>query len=281
MIMNRMESEVSQMLSTLAVESAKVAERVPPLVADRISHSVQAGRGRGPLHHILNDISFTAETGEIVGLVGPSGCGKTTLLNMFAGLLSPTSGRVLRSGKPTSGCSRDVGYMTARSGLLPWRTARRNVELGLEVRKMPRREARERAIEYLELVHLQDYAEWYPGRLSQGMRQRVSLARTLAFDPEIILMDEPFAALDVQTKARLQQEFLRICEGSARTVLWVTHDVNEAVAVCDRVLAMSGAPGSIRAEVLIDLERPRTISQLRGESHFQELCSTIWELIDE
>lgn len=270
------------MAATEAIESPVRAERAPVLRAAHVSHSVQTtARRGGPTHHILDDISFSAHSGEIVGLVGPSGCGKTTLLNMFAGLLTPSSGRVTRTGQTVAGCSRDVGYMTARAGLLPWRTARRNIELGLEARKVPRREARQRAMKYLELVKLHDYADWYPGRLSQGMRQRVSLARTLAFEPEVILMDEPFAALDVQTKARLQQEFLRICEGSLRTVLWVTHDVNEAVAVCDRVLAMSGGPGSIRAEVMIDLERPRNVAQLRADSHYQELCSTIWELIGE
>ncbi len=242
-----------------------------------ISHFVHSrGQKGAPDHCVIDDVSFTAHHGEILGLVGPSGCGKTTLLNMVAGLVRPTHGAITRLGSEVVGPDRNVGYMFARAGLLPWRTAVRNVEMGLEVRGVPKAERRETALRYLDLVSLGKYADWYPLRLSQGMRQRVSLARTLATEPDLLLMDEPFAALDVQTKSRLQQEFLTLCEGTGKTVIWVTHDVSEAVALCDRVIVLSPTPGRLKTDVEVPIARPRTLSALRTDSKFQALCDEVW-----
>lgn len=252
-------------------------DSVSLVVVDR---SGDQGRGRDntPVRFtVLRDVSFSVGSGEIVGLVGPSGCGKTTLLNMVAGLVTPTSGTVRRLGTVVDGPDERVGYMFARDGLMPWRSALRNVVLGLEVRRVPRREARERAMHWLEMVRLQDFAHWHPYRLSQGMRQRVALCRTLVTEPDVLLMDEPFAALDVQTKQRLQSEFLDICTSLGKAVLWVTHDVAEAVALGDRVIVMNTRPGTVDQEVEIPFPHPRELDALRFRAEFVELCHSIWQ----
>lgn len=261
--------------------AAVEVDSVSLVVTDR---SGDSGRNRNSVpvrFTILRDVSFDVNAGEIVGLVGPSGCGKTTLLNMIAGLVSPTSGAVRRLGDTVEGPHERVGYMFARDGLMPWRTALRNVVIGLEVRRVPRREARERAMHWLEVVRLQDFAHWHPYRLSQGMRQRVALCRTLATEPDILLMDEPFAALDVQTKQRLQSEFLDICAGLGKAVLWVTHDVSEAVALGDRVIVMNTRPGTVDEEVDVPFPHPRELDALRFNSDFVGLCHSIWQRFPE
>jgi NitT/TauT family transport system ATP-binding protein len=213
----------------------------------------------------LSDAQLTVEPGEFVALVGPSGCGKTTLLNMVAGLVSPTRGQVLVGGRRAACPDDEIGYMFARDALLPWRTARRNVEFGLERRRMPSAARKQRARAMLSLVGLSDFESHFPLQLSQGMRQRVSIARTLAPDPQILLMDEPFAALDARTKLTLQSEFLRIWEESAtsegerrKTVVFVTHDLQEALLLADRVVLMVPRPGRIEGTLTVDLPRPRS-----------------------
>jgi NitT/TauT family transport system ATP-binding protein len=172
--------------------------------------------------------------------------------------------------------------MFARDGLLPWRSAHANVELGLELRGIPARERRSRADELLDVVGLTGFGSSYPGQLSQGMRQRVALARTLSLRPDLLLMDEPFAALDAQTKLIVQEEFIKVWEGSGMTVIWVTHDLEEAVALSDRVIVFSARPGRIKSDSWVDLERPRNIEEVRFLPEFQEVHSRIWsDLRDE
>jgi NitT/TauT family transport system ATP-binding protein len=253
---------------------------------DRVSRVVEidsAGRRRrGPAEKlvVVDDVSLTVARGETLGLVGPSGCGKTTILNMMAGLVPVSSGNIRCLGRP-AGANRDVGYLTARAGLMPWRTVLRNVQLGPEVRGQRASHSRDAALVQLKLVHLEDFAGWYPLKLSQGMRQRVALARTLATNPSLLLMDEPFAALDVQTKLKLQAQFLSLQAETTRTVVWVTHDVGEAVALCDRVIVLSPRPGRIKAEIVIDLPHPRDLAQLRFDPHYQALCERVWKEFDD
>jgi NitT/TauT family transport system ATP-binding protein len=211
----------------------------------------------GQPYRAVDDVSFTIRRGELLVMVGRSGCGKTTVLNTIAGLQEPTSGLVEVLGTDVRSARDRVGYMFARDGLLPWRNARRNVEFALEIRhrKMPRAKRREIAREYLAKLGIGQAERLYPWQLSQGMRQRVAIARTWAIHPEVLLMDEPFAALDAQTKGEVQEEFLEVWARERRTALFVTHDLKEAVLLADRILVMSG--GRIIDEVVVDIERPR------------------------
>ena len=201
----------------------------------------------------ISDVSFTVDEGEFVAVVGPSGCGKSTLLNMTAGLYSPSSGQVHISGQVVSGPNAHVGFMLQKDLLLPWRSIHSNVEFGLEARGVARADRRARALEELERCHLSDFANHYPYQLSGGMRQRAALARTLAIDPEIILLDEPFSALDAQTRLILQDGFATTIADAGKTTLLITHDLSEAVLMADRVLVLSERPGTIVAEVKVDL----------------------------
>ena len=226
----------------------------------------------------VHDIDLTIPAGQFVAVVGPSGCGKTTILNMLAGLIKPTVGSVKRHGTEVDGPSRDIGYMLARSALSPWRTARKNVEFGLEIRGVRKRERRERAMELLDTVGLTQFANAFPAQLSQGMNQRVAIARTLAIDPDLWLMDEPFGALDAQTRLSVQSEFIQLWEEAEhKTVIFVTHDLEEAVLLADRVIVMTARPGRIKSDTMIDLPRPRIIDELRFDEKFKDAEHRIWE----
>jgi len=225
----------------------------------------------------VQDIDVAIPPGQFVAVVGPSGCGKTTILNMLAGILNPTRGSVLRHGQKVDGPSQDIGYMLARSGLSPWRTARKNVELGLEFRKVPKAERRRQAMELLAKLRLEGFADSYPSQLSQGMRQRVAIARTLAISPDLWLMDEPFGALDAQTRLTVQAEFLELWYETHKTVIFVTHDLEEAVLLADRVIVMTARPGRIKSDTIVDLPRPRVIDELRFDPDFRDTEHRIWE----
>jgi NitT/TauT family transport system ATP-binding protein len=223
--------------------------------------------------------SFSVGEGEFVAVVGPSGCGKTTVLNMIAGLIAPSSGTVTIDGKPVDGIRPDIGYMFARDGLLPWRTAQANVEFGMELRGVRKEVRRSQARALLRMVGLAGFETHLRSELSHGMRQRVGLARTLATDPRILLMDEPFGALDAQTKLILEDEFLRIWERDRKSVVFVTHDLVEAVGMADRVLVFSARPGRIKGDFYIDLPRPRHISEMRFGPEFEKIYAQIWECL--
>lgn len=201
----------------------------------------------------VQDLSFVVAKGEFVSIVGPSGCGKSTVLNMTAGLDRPSEGRVTLSGEAVTGPNKHVGFMLQKDLLLPWRSIVRNVEFGLEARALNRAERRERALRELARCRLSDFANHYPFQLSGGMRQRAALARTLAIEPDMVLLDEPFSALDAQTKLLLQRSFARTIHDSGVTALLITHDLAEAVAMSDRILVMSERPGRIVEEIALDL----------------------------
>lgn len=201
----------------------------------------------------VRDITFRVDKGEFVAVVGPSGCGKSTILSMTAGLYQPTTGEVRVSGVPVTKPNPQVGFMLQKDLLLPWRTIVKNVEFGLEARGVPRRERRERAMAELERCHLSGFENHYPYQLSGGMRQRAALARTLAIDPDIILLDEPFSALDAQTKLLIQNSFAETIQEAGITTLLITHDLSEAVIMSDRVLVLSERPGTIIREMPIGL----------------------------
>ncbi len=226
----------------------------------------------------LRGIDLEVPAGQFVCLVGPSGCGKTTLLNIISGQIANELGTVeLIDQNRQKMPKNSIGYMFARDALIPWRSLRRNVEFGLELRNVKRAVRRARAAEMLDLVGLPNKGELYPRQLSHGMRQRASLARTLSIDPELLLVDEPFGALDAQTKMRLQKEFLGIWERTRKTVVFVTHDLNEACLLADRIVVMRD--GRIAKDLLIDFPRPRDLDSLRFEPKFQELVKSLWSLI--
>lgn len=251
-----------------------------------LTYPSHGNTGRAENVEALRNVTLEVPEGQFVALVGASGCGKTSLLNMFAGLVKQTSGPVLVNGHVPQCPPPGVGYMFARDGLLPWRRIDRNVTLGLEGDKNWTRErAKARAHELIEMVGLHGFDKAYPRQLSHGMRQRAAIARTLAPDPSILLMDEPFAALDAQTKLRIQAEFLRILENSKtpKTVLFVTHDLQEALLLADRVVVMLPRPGRIETDQYIDLPRPRSehLADLMFEPTFRELHEELFHKLQE
>ena len=239
---------------------------------------VYRGVGDAPLT-VLRDISFDVRPGEFVSIVGGSGSGKTTLLRIVDHLIVPSEGSVLVDGDRVERPGGKISFVFQTDSLLPWRTVLDNVAYGLDLRGVAREKARETAQRYLQLVGLTSVAGYYPHQLSGGMRQRVNLARALAVEPDVLLMDEPFAALDAQTRELMQLELLRIWRETRKTVLFVTHQLDEAVFLSDRVIALSARPGSIREIVPIDIPQPRTIDSKRTPE-FQTFIAKLWNLIE-
>ena len=223
--------------------------------------------------------SLAVGEGEFVALVGPSGCGKSTILKVVAGLIAASAGTVLVGDEPVAGVPDGVGMVFQNDALMPWKTVRDNVRLPLALRGLGGRDQDAEIARLLELVQLTGFEEFFPRALSGGMRKRVALARTLAYDPRLFLMDEPFGPLDAQTRILIGREFLAIWERLAKSVLFVTHDVEEAIALADRVLVMSPRPGRIVAEFRIDLPRPRDYEEIRFEPQFRDLQRAIWHAL--
>jgi NitT/TauT family transport system ATP-binding protein len=227
----------------------------------------------------VEGIDLEIRRGEFVVLVGPSGCGKSTLLNMVAGLFAPTRGQVTYAGVPVSGCNLKTGYMTQNDHLLPWRDVVGNISTPLEIKGLGRNERRARVAHLIELVGLTGFERSYPSQLSGGMRKRTALARLLAYDPETLLFDEPFAALDAQLRLNMQIELLRISRALNKTILFVTHDLDEAVALSDRAVVFSPRPGTIRHIATTPLARDRDLTRLRHDPAYVRMTAELWDLI--
>jgi NitT/TauT family transport system ATP-binding protein len=228
---------------------------------------------------VLQDISLAIQSGEFISVVGPSGCGKTTFLRIVAGLEPATSGTLRIDGKPIAGPGGNRGFVFQNDSLLPWRTVLANALIGPEVAGQVTAKERQRTLDLLKLVGLSGFERYFPRQLSGGMRQRVNLARALAIDPEVLLMDEPFAALDAQTREIMQTELLRIWEQGRKTVLFVTHQIDEAVFLSDRVLVFARRPGRVQETVEIELPRPRELS-IKRTPQFLGYVDHIWRLIE-
>jgi NitT/TauT family transport system ATP-binding protein len=242
---------------------------------------VRGGAGQKPtLLPVLRQLRFDVYENEVVSLIGESGCGKTTLLRIVQGLVRLDSGTILVDGKKVEGPGRDRGFVFQQATLLPWRTARQNVEFGLELQRLDRADRARLSRELLELVGLAAAGEQFPHQLSGGMQQRIGLARALAIDPAILLMDEPFSALDAQNREVLQQELLRIHRSTGKTILFVTHDLDEAIYLSDRIIVMGAKPGRIKRVIEVPFARPRIeLPRLRGDPAFQEMRAEMWDLI--
>jgi NitT/TauT family transport system ATP-binding protein len=244
---------------------------------DNVSH-VYATPGGGDLR-VLDNISFHVKAGEFIAIIGASGSGKTTLLRIIAHLIAPTAGAISIDGKPVERPGGKVSFVFQRDSLWPWRTVMANTTYGLEIRGMERSAAERQAQEYLDLVGLNGFEAYYPHQLSGGMRQRVNLARALAVDPDVLLMDEPFAQLDAQTREIMQLELTRIWQETGKTILFVTHQIDEAVFLGDRVVTLSSRPGTIRAITEIALGRPRDIRGKQTDA-FQHYVGLHWDMIE-
>ena len=229
----------------------------------------------------LDDFSLSIGGGAFVAIVGPSGCGKSTLLDIVAGLTKSRGGEIHIDGKLVTGPALDRGFIMQGYALFPWRTTRRNVEYGLEVKHVARKRRAEIAQQFIELVGLKGFEDRYPNELSGGMRQRVAIARSLAYDPEVLLMDEPFAAVDAQTREILQDELLLIWEKTGKTILFVTHSIEEAVLLADTVVVMTRRPGRIKKIVQITLPRPRTAADMRASADYGSIVRRVCELLND
>ena len=238
------------------------------------------GGGGDRYLNVLGRVSFDVLEGEIVSLIGESGCGKTTLLRIIQGLIRLDSGEIRVDGQAVTEPGRDRGFVFQQASLLPWRSAQLNVEFGLELQGVPKAERAQKAKALLELVGLGHAADQYPHQLSGGMQQRVGLTRALAIDPAILLMDEPFSALDAQTREVLQSELLRIHDKTGKTTLFVTHDLDECIYLSDRVVVLAAKPGRVKKIIEIPFPHPRPeLPELRGDPVFQEIRAEIWSLI--
>lgn len=229
--------------------------------------------------HVLDGVTFDVREGEFVAIVGPSGCGKTTLLKVIDGLLPRTGGSITVAGHEVDKPQEDRAFVFQHDSLFPWRTVLKNITLGLETRKVDRATKYEIARDLARLVGLAGFEEHYPHQLSGGMRQRVNVARALAVDPKVLLMDEPFSSLDAQTREVMQEELLRIWARRHKTVLFVTHQIDEAAYLADRVIVLSSRPGSVRADIPIDIERPRTL-EMKRTPEFVAVVDRIWREIE-
>ena len=249
----------------------------PALALESITCTFVSRQDRTKRYTAVRDTTLAVQAGEFVSVVGPTGCGKSTLLNVAAGLLEPSSGTVRVHGEPLAGVNRQAGYLFQQEALMPWRNALQNVIAGLEFRGVPHKELMQTGQEWLGRVGLAGFGDRYPHQLSGGMRKRVSLAQTLILDPRILLMDEPFSALDVQTRQLMENELLELWQADRKSVVFITHDLEEAISLSDRVVVLSAGPETRPlGEYRIDLPRPRDVAEVRLTPRFLEIHAEIW-----
>jgi sulfonate transport system ATP-binding protein len=254
-----------------------------PAIKVRVSELHHSFDTRGKITEALQAIDFSVREREFVAMVGPSGCGKTTVLNCVAGLLHPTRGTVLYDGEPVTTLNRRIGYLSQKDTLLPWRNAADNIRIALELKCRPtsRKEAEAKVAAMIDLVGLSGFERHYPSELSGGMRKRVALARTLIYEPEALLLDEPFGALDAQLRLVMLDQLQRLTQLRRITVLFVTHDLGEAIALADRVVVFSARPGRIRTIREVPIPRPRDIFKVRFDPRFAHLHEELWDELKE
>jgi NitT/TauT family transport system ATP-binding protein len=245
-----------------------------------LTYRMPADKGRVRTINAVRNVDLDIERGKFVCVVGPSGCGKTSLLRAIAGLLEPTAGEVLIDGHPVRPGSKDMSVVFQQDSLMPWRTVRGNVRFGLDVRRMKKADVADNVQRCIDLVNLRGAESLYPHQLSGGMRQRVNLARALAMDPQVLLMDEPFAALDAQTREVMQSELLQVWQRDRKTVFFVTHQLDEAVFLADEVVVMGAKPGRILRRMPVEFERPRSLS-IKRTPEFLTMVEQMWELIED
>ncbi len=254
----------------------------PALALEGITCTFVSRDDPGQRHTAVREVTLRVAPGEFVSVVGPTGCGKSTLLNVGAGLLAPSSGHVEVFGERLDGINRRAGYMFQTDALMPWRSTIDNVIAGLQFRGVSDAQARERGEAWLARVGLRGFGDRYPHQLSGGMRKRAALAQTLILDPDIILMDEPFSALDIQTRQLMENEVLELWAAQRKAVLFITHDLDEAIAMSDRVVVLAAGPGSHPiGEFRIDLPRPRDVAEIRSQPAFLDLHDRIWGVLRE
>jgi NitT/TauT family transport system ATP-binding protein len=245
---------------------------------ERVGHIFRA---KGRRVQALLETDLKINEGEFLTIVGPSGCGKSTLMNLIVGLFPATSGEILYRGKRHSGVNRSIGYVTQADNLYPWRTLRKNIEFPLELRGVPARERHERSHHLIRRVGLSGFEDSYPHELSGGMRQRANIIRTLAYEPEVILMDEPFGPLDAQTRLILQNQLLDLWQEEKKTIIFITHDLGEAVALADRVVVMSARPGRIKTIASVPIPRPRDLFEIHKDERFLATDQTLWLSLED
>ncbi len=235
---------------------------------------------RGRLVEALGGVDLEIPEGEFLTIVGPSGCGKSTLLNLVSGLMPPGEGKILYRGREVRGVNTEIGYITQQDNLYPWRSLRDNVAFPLEIQRVPAEERRRRADAMIAKVGLSEFEDHYPYELSGGMRQRANIIRTLIYDPQLILMDEPFGPLDAQTRVILQDQLLKLWLESRKTVVFITHDLVEAIALADRVAVMTARPGVIKSVNDVKIPRPRDIFHIHDNEDFRRLYDKLWEELE-
>ncbi|MDR3165316.1 MAG: ABC transporter ATP-binding protein [Synergistaceae bacterium] len=250
------------------------------IVMENISRVYNIKHGRkNERFTAIENFNLEVRDGEFLSIVGPSGCGKSTLLDLLAGLSQPDTGSIFIDGKRVTGPALNRGFVMQGYALYPWRTVIKNIQFGLELQKMKKKERNRVALEYLGLVGLSGFENRYPYELSGGMKQRVAIARALAYDPKVLLMDEPFAAVDAQTRELLQEELLRIWEKTHKTVIFITHSIEEAVFLGQRVAVMTSSPGSIKEIIDVDLLVPRRSGDAKESLHFNRMVHKVWNLL--
>ena len=277
-----MSGNVGEALDPLDTSETTESVPVPGVVAELSNvylAFVNGSTGKASL--ALEDVSLQIMDGEFCTIVGPSGCGKSTILNLLSGIVAPSDGTVTFRGAPVRGINTDAGYVTQDDNLLPWRTLKSNVEIALEFHGVPAKERAARSAELIERVGLSGFEGHYPAQLSGGMRKRASIIRTLIYDAHMILMDEPFGPLDAQTRLVLQNDLLALWERMRRTVLFVTHDLVEAIALSDRIVVMSARPGRIKKTYRVDLPRPRDVYHIHEVPGFDDIYDQLWADIRE
>ena len=264
------------MRTTLSIPTTRAPVKAPPAIELRDA-SKRFRTPAGDIYTALHDFNLSVGRGEFVSIVGPTGCGKSTALSLISGLAPASGGQVLVMGEPVRSIERRLGFVFQGDVLFPWKSVLGNVAAGLRFRGVSRREANETARDWIARVGLSGFEDHYPHQLSGGMRKRTALAQSLITSPEIILMDEPFSALDVQTRTLMEDELLDLWSTTSASVVFVTHDLEEAIALSDRVCVMTAGPGTVKGVYTIDLPRPRRVAEIRFEPRFVELYRDIWE----